>query len=61
MALVGPYISQIKVVKRSLHQAFTNIGLIKYCLDLEITYSTTGMFITQHKYIEDLLTDIGIE
>lgn len=56
LLITGPELSHIDVVKKSLYHSFTikDLGPVKYYLGLGIARSTDGMFISQHKYIEDL-------
>ena len=35
------------------------LGKLKYFLDIEVAYSTQGIFISQQKYMTDLLAEIG--
>ena len=35
------------------------LGKLKYFLDIEVAYSTQGIFISQQKYVTDLLAEIG--
>ena len=35
------------------------LGKLKYFLGIEVTYSTQGIFISQQKYMTDLLAEIG--
>lgn len=59
LLIMGPHMSDIKEVKESLNNVFTikDLGPVKYFLGLEIARSTDGMFISQQKYINDLLND----
>ncbi|KAL0294844.1 UNVERIFIED_CONTAM: Retrovirus-related Pol polyprotein from transposon RE1 [Sesamum radiatum] len=54
--------SKITKVKDFLHSAFTikDVGLAKYFLSLEITRSSPGTSITQHKFIRDIIFDTGL-
>ncbi|KAL0412816.1 UNVERIFIED_CONTAM: Retrovirus-related Pol polyprotein from transposon RE1 [Sesamum radiatum] len=54
---------RIHDVKRFLDGAFTikDLGLAKYFLGLEIARSTTGTSITQHKFIRDIISDVGLQ
>ncbi|KAL0291225.1 UNVERIFIED_CONTAM: Retrovirus-related Pol polyprotein from transposon RE1 [Sesamum angustifolium] len=54
---------QIDKVKHFLHSTFTikYLGPAKYFLDLEIARSTEGLFVTQHKYIRDIILDTGLQ
>ena len=37
-----------------------DLGHLSYFLDLEITHSTDGLYITQAKYASDLLSRVGL-
>ena len=37
-----------------------DLGHLSYFLDLEITHSTDGLYITQVKYASDLLSRVGL-
>lgn len=52
----------IQQVKSSLHMDFTikDLGVAKYFLSLEITRSSQGIYVTQRKYIFDLIKDVGL-
>ncbi|XP_042954716.1 uncharacterized mitochondrial protein AtMg00810-like [Carya illinoinensis] len=59
--VVGNDISQIDVFKRilSTHFKTKDLGSLKYFLGLEVAHSQTGIFLNQHKYTLDILTDSG--
>ncbi|XP_042056277.1 uncharacterized mitochondrial protein AtMg00810-like [Salvia splendens] len=42
------------------HFKFKDLGKPKYFLGIEITRNGTGIFISQHKYALDLVTDAGL-
>ena len=48
-------------VKRRLAKEFEikELGKLKYFLSIEVTYSTQGIFISQQKYVTDLLAETG--
>ncbi|RVW53975.1 Retrovirus-related Pol polyprotein from transposon RE1 [Vitis vinifera] len=48
-------------VKQRLATEFEikELGKLKYFLGIEVTYSTQGIFISQQKYVSDLLTETG--
>jgi Reverse transcriptase (RNA-dependent DNA polymerase) len=50
-------LEEIKSVERKLKERFDikYLGILKYFLDVEIIYSPKGIFISQRKYILDLL------
>lgn len=49
-------------VKNSLHDAFAikNLGHAKYFLGVEIARSTDGIHLHQHKYISNIVSDLGL-
>lgn len=63
LLIMGPQLSHIAVVKKSLHTAFTikDFGPVKYYLRLEIAHSSEGIFISQYKYIEYLIKNAGLK
>ena len=50
-------------LKNYLHSKFhmKDLGILSYFLGLEITSSSTGFFLCQRKYIQDLLSDMHME
>ena len=48
-------------VKQRLTTEFEikELGKLKYFLDIEVVYSTQGIFISQQKYVTDLLAETG--
>ena len=48
-------------VKQRLATEFEikELGILKYFLGIEVAYSTQGIFISQQKYMTDLLAEIG--
>ena len=61
--LTGTDSSFIAHVKFVLHQQFTikDLGLVKYYLGLEVTRTSDGIYIHQHKFIHDMLVEAGLE
>lgn len=59
---MGSSAKEINIIKPSLHTTFTikDIGAVKYFRGLEIARSEAGMFLNQHKYTVDLLTNAGL-
>ncbi|CAN0903190.1 Retrovirus-related Pol polyprotein from transposon RE1 [Linum grandiflorum] len=57
MILTGDDLVGIAEVKQALHDSFSlkDLGNLTYFLGLEIPRSTKGIFVSQHKYINDLL------
>ncbi|XP_019099586.1 PREDICTED: uncharacterized protein LOC109132433 [Camelina sativa] len=57
MALTGNNPQLISVLLQSMHDEFRmkDLGRLSYFLGLQAHYHTTGMFLNQHKYAEDLL------
>lgn len=60
---MGPSISDIKETKTSLHEVLTikKLRPAKYFLGLEISCSEKGILISQQKYINDSISDAGLE
>ena len=52
----------MKLLKVCLIKEFEikELGKLKYFLGIEVTRSKEGIFISQHKYVLDLLTDVGM-
>ena len=59
--MASTYLSQIEEVKTFLHAQFTikDLGVLKFFIGLEVARSRWGINLSQHKYIMDLLFDIG--
>ncbi|XP_020550909.1 uncharacterized protein LOC110012289 [Sesamum indicum] len=53
---------QIMNVKDYLNELFTvkHLGTAKYFLGLELAHSAEGLVVTQHKYAQDIIKDIGL-
>ncbi|KAL2239212.1 UNVERIFIED_CONTAM: Retrovirus-related Pol polyprotein from transposon RE2 [Sesamum indicum] len=60
--LTGPSISTIQDVKTYLHNLFTikDIGDARYFLGLEIARCSDGLYISQTKYVMDIIRDTGL-
>ncbi|KAL2228852.1 UNVERIFIED_CONTAM: Retrovirus-related Pol polyprotein from transposon RE2, partial [Sesamum indicum] len=60
--LTGPSISTIQAVKSYLHNLFTikDIGDARYFLGLEIARCSDGLYISQTKYVMDIIRDTGL-
>ncbi|XP_071686855.1 uncharacterized mitochondrial protein AtMg00810-like [Rutidosis leptorrhynchoides] len=56
--LTGNHSATIKRFISRLHQEFAikDLGCLSYFLGLEVTYTTTGLFLSQTKYAHDILT-----
>jgi Reverse transcriptase (RNA-dependent DNA polymerase) len=59
--ITGNNLDEIRRVKTKLREVFDikDLGPLKYFLGIEITHSPKGLFISQRKYILDLLKKIG--
>lgn len=57
--LTGTNMSQIEVVKHALDAAFTfkDLGALNYFVGVEISRNSDGIFLSQKKYINDIVTD----
>ena len=57
--IVGDCESAIDELKKMLSQAFhmKDLNAVNYFLGLEIARSPVGFFVSQHKYVLDLLKD----
>ena len=51
----------ISSLKSFLHDQFhtKDLGMLKYFLDVEVMRSKRGIFLSQRKYVLDLLSKIG--
>ena len=60
--LNGDDLSGIQELKDFLSQQFEikDLGHLSYFLGLEITHSTDGLYITQIKYVSELLSRVGL-
>ena len=47
----------ISTIKRLLHSTFhmKDLGQVTYFLELEVDFQQKGIFVNQHKYIQDLI------
>lgn len=54
--------TQIADLKDMFSQSFhmKDLGQLKYFLGLELDKTTAGFFLSQHKYIKDLLSEFGL-
>jgi len=61
--ITGSCEKSIIAVKDYLHQVFTikDLGYAKYFLGIEIARSSKGTFISQKKYVQDILKDTGLQ
>ena len=61
IVVTGDELQGIKALKRCLLQEFEikELGRLKYFLGIEVAHSRHGIFISQQKYVLDLLTEIG--
>ncbi|XP_019107758.1 uncharacterized mitochondrial protein AtMg00810-like [Beta vulgaris subsp. vulgaris] len=62
MILTGKSISQIEEVKLALDKAFTikDLGQLNYFLGIEVKRNAQGIFLSQRKYINDIITDCNM-
>ncbi|KAL3498698.1 hypothetical protein ACH5RR_041430 [Cinchona calisaya] len=62
MIITGDDLDGITVLKRHLHQYFEmkDLGFLSYFLGLEVSSNSNGYFLTQAKYISDLLARAGL-
>ncbi|XP_019080418.1 retrovirus-related Pol polyprotein from transposon RE1 [Vitis vinifera] len=53
----------ITKLQRLLHTTFhmKDLGQLTYFLGLEVHHRASGIFVNQHKYIQDLITLVGLE
>lgn len=60
--IIGSSLSAIQALKSHLNVAFTikDLGFIHYFLRVEISRSIIGTYLSQRKYILDLLIEIGL-
>ncbi|GAA0164517.1 transmembrane signal receptor [Lithospermum erythrorhizon] len=62
--IAGTSESEIVLVKQFLHNEFTikDLGKAKYFfLEIEITRTTFGMYLSQNKYISDIVKDLQLD
>ena len=62
MIVTGDDLSGIQELKDFLSHQFEmkDLGHLSYFLGLEITHYTDGLYITQAKYVSDLLSRVGL-
>ena len=62
MLITGDDAEHISLVKRHLSQQFqmTDLGPLSYFLGIEVSRSDKGYYISQSKYIQDLIARSGI-
>ena len=62
MIIIGDDLNGIQELKVFLNLQFEmkDLGYLSYFLDLEITHSTDGLYITQAKYASELLSRVGL-
>ena len=62
MIITGDDLNGIQELKVFLNQQFEmkDLGHLSYFLSLEITHSTDGLYITQAKYVSELLSRVGL-
>ncbi|KAE8735021.1 hypothetical protein F3Y22_tig00000483pilonHSYRG00001 [Hibiscus syriacus] len=60
--VTGSSEKRINEVKKQLHDRFSlkDLALIHYFLGIEAVHTTTGMFLNQKKYVEELLTKFNV-
>jgi Reverse transcriptase (RNA-dependent DNA polymerase) len=61
LIITGDNQIEINCIKRDLKQKFDikNLGKLKYFFGIEIAHSFKGLFISQRKYVLDLLKETG--
>ena len=61
--ITGTDCGLITKLQRLLHATFHKkyLGQLTYFLGLEVHYRSHGLFVNQHKYIQDLITLAGLE
>jgi Reverse transcriptase (RNA-dependent DNA polymerase) len=61
LIIVGNNLEEIKRAKAKLKKIFDikDLGPLKYFLRIKITHSSKDIFISQKKYVLDLLKEIG--
>ena len=59
--ITGDDMTGISSLKSFLHGQFhtKNLGMLKYFLGIEVMRSKCGIFLSQKKYVLDLLSEIG--
>ena len=61
--ITGSDCGLITKLQRLLHATFhiKYLGYLTYFLGLEVHHQASGIFVNQHKYIQDLITLVGLE
>ena len=62
MIITGSDTEEMKNLKARLFKEFEmkDLGILKYFLGIEVLISKDGIFISQRKYVLDLLAEIGM-
>jgi len=62
MIITGSDVEEIAHLRNNLFREFEmkDLGGLKYLLGIEVLRSNKGIFISQRKYIMDLLAEIGM-
>jgi Reverse transcriptase (RNA-dependent DNA polymerase) len=62
MIITGDHLEEIKRLEQKLSEDFEMkiLGGLKYFLVIEVSRNKRGIFLSQRKYILDLLTEIGM-
>ena len=62
MIITGDDIEEISRLQGQLATEFEmkNLGGLKYFLGIEVTRSKQGIFLSQRKYVLDLLSEVGL-
>ena len=62
MVITGDDIEEISRLQGQLASEFKmkNLGGLKYFLGIEVARSTQGIFLSQRKYVLDLLSEVGL-
>ncbi|XP_021833061.1 uncharacterized protein LOC110772886 [Prunus avium] len=62
MAIIGNNAGEQQKLQKYLSQEFEmkDLGALKFFLGIEVARSKTGIFLSQRKYVMDLLTEIGM-
>ena len=59
--IIGNDMTGISLLKSFLHGQFhtKDLGMLKYFLGIEVMRSTDGIFLSQRKYVLDILSETG--
>lgn len=62
MIITGNDVEEISMLQKQLSVEFEmkNLGGLKYFLGIEVARSRKGIFLSQRKYVLDLLTEVGL-